>query len=192
MPHRSQVATAAGFTALLLCLGTADAVMTRSRIILPPLAADARGTENAVLVAKNNGRSVTDILQEQGYELAAPSTPTILDRIAREPGLVRSHVLLQDNDRVAVLSWMESGEAKTYFRAIKEALHQSFSPDVRDLRDELLTATDRPPVNLLTFVDPAISEDRILFARVRERLLELHLPADKEAMLDPLLQALSK
>ena len=50
----------------------------------------------------------------------------------------------------------------------------------------------RPTRNLLTFLDPGLSSERIVFVRVRERLYELHVAPGKDDVLFELVEALTQ
>jgi hypothetical protein len=143
-------------------------------------------------VGKRNGPDVEEVLRTLQLEAAPSSQASLLLRVAQKPDRIRTVSLLKDGDRIALLSWMESPDVKNVFAALKDALHTSFSPSVADLRDDTLSAPDRPAVNLLTFRDPAIDEERLLFARVRERLYEVHVAAGKENDVQALMDALTR
>jgi len=189
MDKRTPLLTAAAFTLILLVLAVTDATVSRVSSSLPsPFAADAGQQAQA----KDDGPAVEDILQERGLEIASSDEKGVIQRIVPEATGVRTHVILKDGDRLALLSWMESPQVKTYFSALKNALLTSFSADVRDLRDETLSGEGKPTVNFLTFIDPAIAPERIVFLRVRERLLELHIVAGKDADVAALLTEFSR
>jgi len=78
------------------------------------------------------------------------------------------------------------------FLALKESLHGLFSPDMRDLLDENQAPEGKPPRNFLTFLDPAISEERLVFVRVRERLYEFHIAQAKEDAMYKLVETLTE
>ena len=101
-------------------------------------------------------------------------------------------VLLKDNDRIGLLSWTESPRVKVQFLGLKEALHGSFSPAIADLIDETQQREGHPTVNLLTFRDTGISEERLAFVRVRERLYEFHIAQGQEDTVFALIDALTQ
>jgi hypothetical protein len=189
--------TATGFTALLLGLGTADAILTKDRIVLPsPLAADLTSTGTGMslipdAVTKNNGATVEAILREQSITTVVTSERSLLARIVSDPSTVHTAVLLKNGDRIALLSWTESPQVKLYFQALKDSLHSSFSPALKNLRDDTVSGNGRPTMNVLTFRDPAIAEERLFFVRVRERLFEVHATDGKEKDTEILLEALA-
>jgi len=76
--------------------------------------------------------------------------------------------------------------------ALKEALHTTFSPEMRDLVDEVQTREGRPPRNLLTFLDPAINSERVVFIRVRERLYEFHIAPGRDDSIYDLIESLTQ
>lgn len=105
---------------------------------------------------------------------------------------VKTHVLLRNNDRAFLFSWIESDDVKSIFAGLKKALQEQFSGKVTDLVDETQTPTGGPLVDYLSFVDPALSAERIVFLRVRTRLYELHVAENGDAVLDQLVTELSK
>ena len=105
---------------------------------------------------------------------------------------VHTLVLLQKNDRAALFSWVESDNVKTIFSTLKQSLQESFSTKLQNLIDETLTPTDGPPVDVLSFTDPAIAPEKVIFIRVRNRLYEFHVAAKSETAISQLIGALSK
>ncbi|MFA6038848.1 MAG: hypothetical protein WCV62_04905 [Candidatus Peribacteraceae bacterium] len=190
--RRTPLLTALGFTAVLLALAVADAVITSPALPsslpanLQPPVASGQG------VPKQTGPSVEQILSSLRMETATARETGLIARIVPEPQNVKSAVLLREEDRLAWASWIESPDVKTYFNAIKEALHASFSPGMTELKDETFSAPQKPVVNFLTFRDPAIAPERIVFLRVRERLFEFHVAEGKDADIAALLTELSK
>ena len=194
-PPRTRLLTAVGFVAVLVTLGTTDAFLTRGTMKLPsPLTADLMGEGDAAPkgVMKNEGLPVDAILQSQQLEGVGTSQKSLLERVVRNPSEVTTQILLKDNDRIALFSRVETPSAKTYFSALKDALHSSFSSAVTDLRDETELSSTRPARNILTFKDPAIAEERIILLRVRQRLFEFHVAEGKEADVQALVEALSQ
>ena len=101
-------------------------------------------------------------------------------------------VLLADNDRAALFSWIENDDVKTMFSALKQALQEQFSPGLKDLTDETRTPETGPPVDILSFYDPAISPEKVIFLRVRTRLYELHVAEKGTELVNRLIEELSK
>jgi hypothetical protein len=106
--------------------------------------------------------------------------------------MVTTRVLLMDGDRAGLLAWIETPSVKQVFLVLKESLHILFTPEVRDLLDEVQTTPGKAPRNFLTFRDPGISEERLVFVRVRERLFEFHIAPLKEDAIYKLVEALSE
>ena len=101
-------------------------------------------------------------------------------------------VLLMNNDRAALFAWIENDDVKTIFSALKQALQEQFSPKLKDLIDETHPQDNGPPVDVLSFTDPAISPEKVLFLRVRTRLYEFHIAEKSQAAVDQLVAALSQ
>ncbi len=131
-------------------------------------------------VAKNQGITVEQAAQQEGFTMQDTAELTLLSQIITENVRIRSAVLLKDGDRAGSVAWVESPDVKNIFVVLKDSLITAFSPQMRDLRDETLQETGAPVRNILTFLDPSLSEERILFVRVRERLFEFHIASKQE------------
>lgn len=104
----------------------------------------------------------------------------------------KTMVLLQNNDRAGLLSWAEGDSIKAIFAALKEVLQSQFSGKLTDLLDDTRTPEDGPIFDILTFMDPAISPEKVTFIRVQNRLYEIHAAKEKQEMVDALVAALTK
>jgi hypothetical protein len=144
-------------------------------------------------VRKVEGPDVGAVLGQLQFEAQAIGEPIFLSRIIppEDGTTVTGAVLLKEGDRAGVLAWADSPKIKLYFLALKEALHESFTPAVRDLVDETQRREGKPTRNFLSFTDPGISEERIVFVRVRERLYEVHIAEGKDELMFGLIDALS-
>jgi hypothetical protein len=194
MSLRTRILTAVSFVAVLVALGTTDVLLTGKRMKFPALSASVSHPtqQEAIGVMRNEGASVPDILRSQSIETATSSEQSLLERIVPADAKVQTQILLKSNDRIALFAWIETPNAKTYFAALKDALHASFSPAVKDLRDDMELSSDRPARNILTFRDPAISAERITFIRIRQRIYELHTTDGKDADVQALMDVLSR
>jgi len=105
---------------------------------------------------------------------------------------VTTSVLLRNNDRAFLFSWMESDDVKILFAALKQTLQEQFSGRVTDLVDETRTPKNGAPVDYLSFIDPALSSERIVFLRIRNRLYELHVAENGDGLLPELVTELSQ
>lgn len=142
-------------------------------------------------VAKNSGPDVEEVIVEQRLEADETDDLSLLAQVVTDGTEVMNMAILQDGDRAGSVTWVETGDVKTHFIALKDALLTSFSPDMRDLRDETVTEAGKPVRNILTFLDPSLSEERIVFVRVRERLFEFHLADGKEETMNAFIEALT-
>ncbi len=202
MTTRSKASIASGFILLLVTLGGLDSYLTGT---LPPFGeSDANGgtasagtigqTTSAPAggVVKQSGPNVADVLLAQELTTSPSTDQSFLQQIVPPVDPVQTMVLLKDGDRVGLLSWVDSSDVQTYFLSLKEALHSSFSPDVRDLIDETQRREGRPTRNFLTFFDPGISpEERFVFVRVRERLYEMRFTDENKDTMFALMEALT-
>ena len=184
-----------GFIALLIILGTTDAYFMQHFTVFPeevtpPPTQDVLGTGDSV--AKQSGPVVTEVLASLAVESQSMEEPSIIRRVIPPEISVPSLILLKDGDRIGLLSWTETPQVKNFFLALKEALHESFSPGLSDLVDETHTRPGKPVRNFLTFKDPALSSERLVFIRVRERLYEFHIAEGKDDVMLQVIEALTE
>lgn len=177
-------------------LGAADYYYSRTEIAANITNPDATNPEPQTpapdgAVAKQQGPNVESVATELGFTMQSTDDPTLLGQIVTGGPAVQSFDLLMDNDRAGSVIWVESSQVKNYYFALKEALLTAFSPEVTDLRDETLQNAGTPVRNLLTFMDPALSEERLVFIRVRERLYEFHIAASKEDVMNQLIETVT-
>ena len=187
----------------LVLLGTADALVTERFIMLPESdaeevkpVANEQGVapaqqESGGGVRKLSGPNIEEILASLSLVSATTEQMSIIRRVIPEQIPVTTIVVLKDGDRVGFLSSTESPQVKTFFLALKEALHTSFTPDMRELVDETQQRPRHPVRNFLTFFDPGIDTERLVFVRVRERLYEFHIAEEKDAEMFELIEALT-
>ena len=140
-------------------------------------------------VAKQAGIDVASAITGLGYETQSSTDLSMLSQVVT--GQPQSLVLLKNADRVGSVTWIDSPQVKTFFIALKEGLLNAFSPNVQDLRDETLQGEGQPVRNILTFLDPSLSEERLVFIRVRERLYEFHIAGGKDTEMQALIEALT-
>lgn len=193
----SKPLAASGFLILLLGLGVADAYVTQDLIMLPgqepekAMQGDVTPAPKEGGVRKQTGPNVSEILVELGLESQVSADPSIIRRIFPEQSNIETVIILKDGDRVGLLSYADSPQVKTYFLALKEAIGGSFSGDVSELTDETQNRLGKPVRNFLTFKDPALATERLVFIRVRERLYEFHVAEGKEDMMFLLVERLT-
>ncbi|MDB4978405.1 MAG: hypothetical protein JWM56_591 [Candidatus Peribacteria bacterium] len=173
----------------LILLGTADAVFNGNHLLLPS------GAQQAAGVIKQSGPDLRQIYKDLALttsdaELAA--SQSLLRKVVPKEVPAESTVLLYNNDRIALFSYVQSPNAKEYFLAVKDALLPSFSPQMKDLKDETRTQPDRPVYNFLTFLDPAISEERLIFIRIQDRLYEFHVSAGQDQLVQKIIDKLTQ
>lgn len=177
------------FTLILAGLATADVLILREPLFLP---ASLQPQQPGQGIGRQQSPVVGDILQSQGIQTQPSDRPSLLERTLQGQEPVTTVILLKDNDRLGLLSWVESPRSKNLFSALREALLSSLSPSVKDLRDERLTPQDRPPRTELSFSDPALSDEKMTLMRIRDRIYELHVATGREATMAGLIDALTK
>lgn len=148
--------------------------------------------KKGVSTKKASGINVEGVLAKLQLVTQETNEASFLLLTAPDKAKVKTYVLLRNNDRAFLFSWMESDDVKSIFAGLKQALQEQFSGKVTDLVDETRSPAGGPPVDYLTFIDPALSAERIVFLRVRTRLYELHVAENGDAMLEQLIAELSK
>lgn len=142
-------------------------------------------------VAKNSGPEVATVISAEGLTTSESSDLSLLSQVVTGEASVESLAVLSEGDRAGSVTWVQTGDVKTIFISLKEALLSSFSSEVRDLRDETVQEAGKPVRNILTFFDPSLSEERIVFVRVRERLYEFHIATGKEETMNGVIEGLT-
>lgn len=143
----------------------------------------------ATPVAKSSGPAVQTVMTEAGLEVTASEEPTFLSQIISK-GLT-SVAVLKGGDRAGSATWIESPDVKNSFIALKDGLLESFSAGLRDLKDTTEQEPGHPVRNILRFTDPALSDEELVFVRVRERLFEFHIAPGSEETMEGLIDALT-
>lgn len=129
-------------------------------------------------VAKAQETDVESVLEQLGFTLSPSEDLTFLAQVAKDQE-VESYTLMKDGDRAGSVSWID-GDSKQAFISLKEALLSAFSDQVSNLSDKTLQEEGKPTRNVLTFRDPALSEETLTFIRIRERLYEIHTAQNKQ------------
>lgn len=112
--------------------------------------------------------------QDHGFTLTDTREPNILGSVLSDQAPVHTSVIMMNDDRIAFAAWTELSDAELTFLALKEVLHDSFSKEVRELLDEshLESQTE---FHILTFIDPHLSDERFVFVRINQLLIEFHV-----------------
>lgn len=131
--------------------------------------------------------NVIDILTNLEFSTSETSERGLLTSVVTDKEAVKNMVLLKNNDRAALLSWVETEESDDIFLELKERLSGLFSADLQDLRDETIEQETGPIYDILSFQDPAIAPEKIVMLRVRERLYEIHVAEGQEQAVEELI-----
>ena len=142
-------------------------------------------------VTKQTGPDVGEALASLGLEAKEGAERSILRRVIREDVTVQTSIVLKDGDRIGMISWTQSPLVKNYFLALKEALHTSFTPQMKDLVDETQRPEKKPVRNFLSFRDLGLSPERMVFVRVRDRLYEFRITEGAEERMFMLIEELT-
>lgn len=190
MSSRLKALTAFGYIAFLVALGVTDATLTSGLTLYPRNAYQVTRVETGI--ARAQEPDVFDALRSLKIETAVTKKESLLHRIVPSQLPLTVRVLLQDDEGLGMFAYTESPDVRAFFAALKDALHQSFSPDVRDVVDIVEAPEGRPVRNVLSFVDPSLSSDKIILLRVRSRLYEFHVPEAKEPVIRALIEKLTE
>ncbi len=152
---------------------------------------ERRVVKKGVSTKKKESIDVHAVLADLHF-LITPTEEKSLLALTAQGTTVETVVLLEQNDRAALFSWLESPDVKTIFSVLKQSLQEHFSPQLKDLIDEVRTEEGGPPVNVLSFIDPAISPESVIIIRVRNRLYEFHVAERSADAIHQLIGALSK
>lgn len=175
------------FAAILVGLGAVDAVFTKATLWIP-----SRETSARQGVAKRQGPDVEERARARGFAIEQGTDDFLLQRVMPASQTIVARTLLTDNDRAAAIAWIDTAQVKNIFTRLRALLRSGFSPGLRDLIDETQTQPGKPPRDVLSFVDPAVHENRVLIVRVRERLYELHVVSGHEREIDALIDTLTE
>jgi hypothetical protein len=186
MSSRLKAITASAYILFLVGLGITDATFTSGLTIYPRNAYQVTKVETGI--ARKQEPDVFAILQTLNIETAVTKKEAMLSRIVPSQLPLTIRVLLQNDEGLGLFAYTESPDVRAFFTALKDALHQSFSKDVRDVVDVVEAPEGRPVRNVLSFVDPSLSSDKIILLRVRSRLYEFHVPEAKEPVIRALIE----
>ncbi len=185
MTNSAKITTTVLLLLVLTGIGAADYYLAGRESV-----ADVVGQQQTNGTAKAGEGNPEDILRAINVTVQPSEDLTFLAQVAKNAP-VRSVIILQDGDRAGSVSWLD-GDSKQAFIALKEALLSAFSAQVSALSDTTIQEEGKPTRNVLTFRDPALSEETLTFVRVRERLYEFHTTAGKEAVMKQAVDALTK
>lgn len=151
-----------------------------------------RVVKKGVSTKKAQGESVEDILQNLDLTSQETTEKGFLSFLITSSSSVKTSILLKNNDRAFLFSWVEDDNIKPLFNGLKQALSEQFSGKLTDLIDTTKTSDTGPIVDILSFIDPELSPEKVTFVRVRNRLYEIHTAANGTGTLDALIEALSQ
>ncbi|MBI5155780.1 hypothetical protein HZA45_00745 [Candidatus Peregrinibacteria bacterium] len=194
MTTRTKVVATGIILAALIGLSAADSLVNQSHLsaYIPDFVLNGNRTgAPSAGTAKMSGPNVAQAMIDLGFTVERSAELSLIEQIVGEKGKVEGLKILKDGDRAGSITWVESADVKTYFASLKESLLSSFSPNVRGLRDATDTRSGLPVRNILTFTDPGLSEERLTFVRVRERLYEFHIAKEEEDAFDAAIEALT-
>ena len=187
-----------GLVTVLAALFTADALLTDAALPESPKPPQTRPPAQTATPGpprapgqSSRGPDILETIVSQQFTFEDAQESSLIGMIINDGTPVHARVLVKGGDRSGLIAWTVSPKVKLYFISLKEALHVSFTPQVEELIDETQRRQGRPTRNLLTFFDSGISEERLVFIRVRNRLFEFHIAKDKEDEMFELIEKLS-
>jgi len=142
---------------------------------------DRSTNEDLMVVAQTKGYAFRPVSRKEGSILHAVSSRQL-----------RSVVLMRDDDRVAAAFWFSDPDAKGLMDMLTAYTFDLLSKDVQRLTDEPIHRNGFAPIDLLAFTDPALSEERMVFAKIRDSLYEFHVSEEKEGWVQGLLLEIAR
>ncbi len=186
---RRSLVIGTGFILLLISIGLLDSVLLHP---LPSPGGALPASQPEERNAEGDRQRILDILAAMQFTAQESSDDALLRQLAAGDDIpVHALVLLAENDRSALLAWIESPDAGPYFSALKEALSASFSPDLTDLRDDREEFPENRTRDILSFRDRALSAERITIVHTGNTLYELHIADGQEERINALIDALT-
>lgn len=189
MTTRAKITTTALLLVGLAGIGVADYEFAGREYAAELLTTTAQPDPDESGIAKADEVDVETALSTLSLTLSPSEELTFLAQVSRDIP-ASSRVLLQNGDRIGSVSWID-GDAKTSFITLKEALLSAFSSDVQNLSDTTQQKAGQPTLNILTFNDPALSEETLTFIRIRERLYEFHTKKGAETTMQTVIDTLT-
>ncbi len=192
MTTRAKITTTVLLLLTLVGVGVADYQLAGREyaadiIGQEPVMNDNGGTTAGVPKADESDVSAT--LTALGFTLQPSEDLTFLAQVSQQEK-VQSFTILENGDRAGSVSWVD-GDSKQAFISLKEALLSAFSSDVTGLSDKTIQTEGMPTINVLTFRDPALSEETLTFVRIRERLYEFHSAQSQPDAVNGAIEALT-
>ncbi|OGJ62420.1 hypothetical protein A3D12_01375 [Candidatus Peribacteria bacterium RIFCSPHIGHO2_02_FULL_55_24] len=176
-----------GSGSILLIIG----LITAESILLHPLPRSSQTPPSTETTNQEHQNRVQDIIAQMQFTTQESAEDTLLKQIATNDVPTNTLVLLAENDRSGLLSWIKSPDAHLYFSALKEALSASFSPELHDLRDDREELPKNRTREILSFRDPALSAEQITIILSGNTIYEFHISPGKEERISPLIEALT-
>ena len=197
MTTRAKVAVTVILLLVIGGLAALDAAMNRQELTAYlPQSEDGTGTATADPsvggVQPESGPDVAKMITSLGFSAEATTEMSLIEQVVGDKATVEGVRILENDDRAGSITWVQSPHVKIFFIALKEALLPAFSTNVRDLSDTTESLPGSPVRNVLTFLDPSLSEERTTFVRVRSRLYEFHIAAGKEEAMQKIIDGLTR
>lgn len=155
-----------------------------------PMEEEGQTSSAPVVNTDEDRRAVLALFTERGFTFTESTEKSFLQQLLPTASML-SYTLLSGEDRAGAVVWTATDDATATFQALKESLLQSFSPALQDLKDETVAEPGKPVRSVLTFLDTALSEERLVFVKSGDTLIELHVAPGKEDLVYPLLEELS-
>ena len=132
------------------------------------------------------------VAQKKGYAFQPVSRKEKSILKAVSSNQLRSVVLMRDDDRVAAAFWFSDPDTEGSMDTLTAYVFDLFSEDVQRLIDKPIHREGFALIDLLAFTDPALSEERMVFAKIRDSLYEFHVAEENEGWVQELLLEIAR
>lgn len=148
-------------------------------------------------IPEGSSLDIVAAAREAGFTLhrISPSEQSVLRILLPEERqqFIRSAVLQRDGDRTAAIFWYRNPEVEQHMQILTEYLFDQFSSEMTNLIDEAVKRREGfDRIDVLAFTDPMLSEERFVFAQIRDQLYEFHVSEEKEEWVQGLLLEIAR
>lgn len=196
MDTRSKTGVTLGLLIALIGLGAADYYLLGNETVaqLAPATGDETQSDPAKTRPDLSREEIDAAAAAAGLETRDVGDVSLLAQLVRQKATVEATAVLSKGDRAGFVAWTSTPDAYATYLELKEALLPAFTAGVRDLKDETIqpAQTGQPVRYLLTFFDPGISEERIVFYLSGNDLYEFRIAEGNDDVMYVFIESLAQ